>query len=45
MNFENWRFNLRSSNTEPIVRLNIESRGDKKLVDQKAQEILAILRA
>lgn len=43
--FENWRFNLRSSNTEPIVRLNVESRGDKELVDQKAKEILAILRA
>ncbi|MEO7453578.1 MAG: phosphomannomutase [Fimbriimonadales bacterium] len=45
MNFDNWRFNLRSSNTEPIVRLNIESRGDKALVDQKAQEIISILRA
>jgi phosphomannomutase len=43
--FDKWRFNLRSSNTEPIVRLNVESRGDRQLVDQKAKEILAILRA
>jgi phosphomannomutase len=42
--FDNWRFNLRSSNTEPIVRLNVESRGDKALVDQRAAEILAVLR-
>jgi phosphomannomutase len=45
MEFENWRFNLRSSNTEPIVRLNVESRGDRALVDQKIEEILAVLRA
>ena len=45
MEFDNWRFNLRSSNTEPIVRLNVESRGDRALVDQKAEEILAVLRA
>ncbi len=28
MTFADWRFNLRSSNTEPVVRLNVESRGD-----------------
>ncbi|MDD0824920.1 phosphomannomutase CpsG [Mannheimia sp. AT1] len=42
--FENWRFNLRSSNTEPVVRLNLETRGDKALMQQKTDEILALLR-
>jgi phosphomannomutase len=43
LEFEQWRFNLRMSNTEPVVRLNVESRGDKKLVDEKLKEILALL--
>ncbi|QLB21482.1 phosphomannomutase [Vespertiliibacter pulmonis] len=42
--FENWRFNLRSSNTEPVVRLNLETKGDKILMQQKTDEILALLR-
>ncbi|AWI51637.1 phosphomannomutase CpsG [Actinobacillus porcitonsillarum] len=42
--YENWRFNLRSSNTEPVVRLNLETRGDKQLMQQKMDEILALLR-
>ncbi|EHY3343052.1 phosphomannomutase CpsG, partial [Escherichia coli] len=43
MTFANWRFNLRSSNTEPVVRLNVESRGDIKLMIMKIDEILRIL--
>lgn len=43
MEFENWRFNLRMSNTEPVVRLNVESRGDKVLMQAKTDEILALL--
>jgi phosphomannomutase len=43
MEFDNWRFNLRSSNTEPVVRLNVESRGDKRLMQVKTQEVLALL--
>ncbi len=43
--FDDWRFNLRSSNTEPLVRLNIESRGDRALVEEKLQEISALLLA
>ena len=43
MEFDNWRFNLRSSNTEPVVRLNVESRGDKGLMQVKTQEILGLL--
>lgn len=43
MEFEQWRFNLRSSNTEPLVRLNVESRGDSALMAQKTREILDLL--
>lgn len=42
--YDNWRFNLRSSNTEPVVRLNLETRGDKQLMQEKTDEILALLR-
>ncbi|MGA1640800.1 MAG: phosphomannomutase [Steroidobacteraceae bacterium] len=41
--YANWRFNLRSSNTEPLVRLNVESRGDHPLMQDKTAEILALL--
>ena len=40
MNFDNWRFNVRMSNTEPVVRLNVESRGDQALMQEKTREIL-----
>jgi len=39
LNFGMWRFNLRASNTEPLIRLNIESRGDKELLAIKIREI------
>jgi phosphomannomutase len=45
MEFERWRFNLRGSNTEPLVRLNVESRGDEPLMRAKTQEVLALLDA
>lgn len=38
-----WRFNLRSSNTEPVVRLNVESKNNIKLMESKTKEILQIL--
>lgn len=44
LEFDNWRFNLRSSNTEPVVRLNVESRGDEELMRKKTLEIEALLR-
>ncbi|MFC3853173.1 phosphomannomutase CpsG [Salinispirillum marinum] len=44
LEFPNWRFNLRKSNTEPVVRLNLETRADEKLMHEKTNEILAILR-
>jgi phosphomannomutase/phosphomannomutase/phosphoglucomutase len=43
MDMGEWRFNLRSSNTESVVRLNVESRGDKPLMDEKTRHILDIL--
>ena len=43
MEFSTWRFNLRSSNTEPVVRLNVESKGDKLLMNEKTQEVLELL--
>ncbi len=43
MEFDNWRFNIRASNTEPVVRLNVESRGDAALVKEKTEELLAQL--
>ena len=41
--FADWRFNIRMSNTEPVVRLNVESRGDTALMKKKTAEVLAIL--
>lgn len=43
LEFDDWRFNLRMSNTEPVVRLNVESRNDPVLLNQKTTEILALL--
>ncbi len=41
--FDAWRFNLRASNTEPLIRLNIESRGDEGLVREKSDELLQLI--
>ncbi|MDP6673520.1 MAG: phosphomannomutase, partial [Gammaproteobacteria bacterium] len=41
--FTDWRFNLRMSNTEPVIRLNVESRGDPALMTKQTDEILALL--
>jgi len=43
MEFAQWRFNLRMSNTEPVVRLNLETRGDRELLSKCQQELLALL--
>ncbi|EPG6268515.1 phosphomannomutase CpsG [Klebsiella aerogenes] len=45
LEFSDWRFNLRCSNTEPVVRLNVESRNNIKLMEDKTAEILKLLRA
>ena len=43
--FEQWRFNLRKSNTEPILRLNVETRNNKSLLEEKTQELLSVIDA
>jgi phosphomannomutase len=40
-----WRFNLRMSNTEPVVRLNVESRGDVAVMEAKTSELLSLIDA
>ncbi len=44
VDYENWRFNVRMSNTEPLIRLNVESKGDEKLLKQKTEELLNFIR-
>ena len=44
MEFSHWHFNIRKSNTEPVLRLNVESRGDENLMKEKTAELLAIIR-
>lgn len=41
--FTQWRFNLRMSNTESVVRLNVESKADVALMNEKTEEILGLL--
>jgi len=43
MEFDDWRFNLRMSNTEPLIRLNVETRGDAGLLAAKTDEVLALI--
>lgn len=45
MEFGAWRFNVRMSNTEPVVRLNVESKADEALMAEKRDELLAIITA
>ena len=39
VNFPNWRFNVRASNTEPLIRLNVEAKGDAALLASKTQAL------
>ena len=43
MDFPKWRFNVRVSNTEPVIRLNLETRGDRQLLAEKTAEVLALI--
>ena len=43
MEFEEWRFNLRMSNTEPLVRLNLETRSDDQLLNKRLAEITSLI--
>ena len=42
--FAKWRFNLRMSNTEPVIRLNVETRADHALLKEKTDELLKEIR-
>lgn len=44
VSFDDWRFSLRMSNTEPVIRLNVESRGDMALMKAKTEELLALVK-
>ncbi len=41
--YPDYRFNLRTSNTEPLIRLNVETRGDTALLEKKTEELLALI--
>ena len=43
MDFGDWRFNLRASNTEPLLRMNVETRGDHAMMEQRRDEILELI--
>ncbi len=43
--YDTWRFNVRMSNTEPLLRLNVEAKGDAELMKSKTDELLAIIRS
>jgi phosphomannomutase len=43
--FKDWRFNLRTSNTEPLIRLNVEARGSEKLMRDKTDELFVLLKS
>ena len=41
--FPDWRFNLRGSNTEPLLRLNLETKGKNISIEQKLKEIESVI--
>ncbi len=43
LEFADWRFNLRCSNTEPLLRLNVETRGDSDLLEHRTAELRALI--
>jgi phosphomannomutase len=43
MAFGDWRFNLRMSNTEPVIRLNVETKNNESLMRQRTEELLALV--
>ena len=44
MEFDQWRFNLRTSNTESLLRLNLEARGSKSKISERVNDIASIVR-
>jgi len=44
VSYDSWRFNVRKSNTEPLLRLNVETRGDEVRLQEKTAELLKLIR-
>lgn len=44
LEFQDWRFNLRPSNTEPLLRLNVEACASRELVEAKTLELATLIR-
>ncbi|MDZ7789582.1 MAG: phosphomannomutase [Xanthomonadales bacterium] len=44
LSFEDWRFNLRASNTEPVIRLNVETRADESLLAEKTRLLRSLIK-
>ena len=44
MSFSKWRFSLRASNTEPLIRFNMEIKGDRKLLEEKQKELISFIK-
>jgi phosphomannomutase len=44
VSYPTWRFNLRKSNTEPVLRLNVETRADEFLLQEKTEDLLRLIR-
>jgi phosphomannomutase len=43
LSFSDWRFNLRKSNTEPLIRLNVEARGEQAGLEQKIIDLKTLI--
>lgn len=44
MSFSKWRFSLRASNTEPLIRFNMETKGDRNLLKEKQKEVIDFIK-
>jgi phosphomannomutase len=45
VDYDDWHFNVRPSNTEPLLRLNLESLVSREHMEQKRDEVLALIHA
>ena len=45
VDYDDWHFNVRPSNTEPLLRLNLESLVSREHMEEKRDEVLALIRA
>jgi phosphomannomutase len=45
LSFPDWRFNLRKSNTEPLIPLNVEARGEQASLEQKINDLKKLIKS